>query len=170
MTVPMPRPRPSRPAPGPKPFSPHPWLPLTGPLFEVNVPGRESPAGDHEWYRLLTTTTGLLLQRHVELCDHTFKRGNQPRWNANGSGKAAGFHDVLSRVFFEGEITADRISKDVGRLVKTVRLVVYNQEPGTRQGWPMAVRLITLDEGNEIADRAYHGNYTPIDPTAPEQS
>lgn len=144
-------------------FRPPPFPPLTGPLFDVIPPDDPSdpvPAtpDDHEWYRQLVEATADLLVYVVAEVNF-----NYTHWRgvAFKQAQVAGMHALAERVvaLLGDDLRTYKVAKDVNRLAKQVRLVVYSTERGKRRNWPMASRLITRQEAEEIVRAAFWGKW-----------
>jgi hypothetical protein len=145
-------------------FTPKPWQPLTGPLFNVTPPDEmDDPCHeDDEWYRILCQVTGIAIRHNVNEVHRNYTEGIGTRFGGRAVGFLEGVTLVISSAILDGEPTVRIVHRDLGRLVKTVGLVTYDPTPGPRRNWPMAPRKIGLDEAVAVADHAFHGRYPNV--------
>jgi hypothetical protein len=153
-------------APGPPAagtFRPGAWEPLSDPLFDV-VPPDEDNAAQVEWYNSLVAVTALATRHIVGQVNRNYRRRAGVNFSGWAKGVLDGYTLTISQVFLENALTQEEVNSQLGRLVKTVNLVVYDPEPGPCQWWPMATQILTWDEIVTVIHNAFDGLYPRFDP------
>jgi hypothetical protein len=147
-------------------FVPRPWVPLVAPhtLFDVLPPGHpdeEAPAtaADREWYRRLRMVTARAVWHIVAEVDRNYTGYRGTAFSGTALGRLQGYRDVIALDILDGEMTPSQVNNELTRAVKTFGLTVHDQQPGTRHNWPMAPRLVSLDEALEYVERMFWGRW-----------
>jgi hypothetical protein len=147
-------------------FTPTPWTPLTAPYTLFNVapptgdPRDPDAAADLEWYRLLRRVTARAVMLLATEVDRNYSEYRGVKLSGRGLGGLIELQRTIAFDYFDDDALRPHHVGDVlNRLVKTFGLVVHDQTPGPRHGWPMASHRVDYDEALEVVEQAFQGKW-----------